>query len=383
MSLSPLLKPVRFDDLPAWGADDHGAAFEAFRRSAVHVLQKPYKTGALGVDRVAFDEAFADARSMTRATGVDARVFFERHFVPVRVVPEDGGKGLVTGFYEPVAKASSVRAGDYQFPLLSHPEDLVDVDDANRPDGMDPYLAFARRAPGGLTEYFDRGEIERGALQGRNLEIAWLSDKVDLFFIHVQGAARLEMTDGRTLRVTYAAKSGQRFTGPGKVLAELGEISLRDVTMQSIRAWLRANPARVDDILWRNRSYIFFREASVDDPNLGPVAAAKVPLSAGRSLAVDRTLHTFGTPFFIDAPTLTAFGNGPFRRLMIAQDTGSAIVGPARGDLFAGSGSAAGEIAGVVRHPADFYALVPKSLIPGDPAGGSLVPGIAASRAER
>ena len=135
--------------------------------------------------------------------------------------------------------------------------------------------------------------------------------------------------------------------------------------MQSIRAWLAKNPDRVDEVLWRNRSYIFFREAAVEEPELGPIAAAKVPLTPGRSVAVDRLLHTFGTPFYIDAPSLTAFGGESFRRLMIAQDTGSAILGPARGDLFAGSGDAAGEIAGVVRNAADFYALLPKPLVEG------------------
>ncbi|TKB33572.1 MAG: transglycosylase, partial [Mesorhizobium sp.] len=177
---------------------------------------------------------------------------------------------------------------------------------------------------------------------------------------HVQGAARLNMTDGRLRRITYAAKSGQRFTGPGKILSEEGEIPLEKVTMQSIRAWFKAHPERVDEILWRNRSYIFFREMGVDDPELGPIAAAKVPLTPGRSIAVDRLLHTFGTPLHIDAPSLTAFDGKPFRRLMIAQDTGSAITGPARGDLFAGSGDAAGEIAGVIRNAADFYALIPR-----------------------
>ena len=176
------------------------------------------------------------------------------------------------------------------------------------------------------------------------------------------------MTDGSLRRVTYAAKTGQRFTGAGKVLVELGEIPLADVTMQSIRAWFRAHPERVDEILWNNRSYIFFREAPVEDGALGPVAAAKVPLTPGRSLAVDRLLHTFGTPFFIDAPDLLAFGGAPFRRLLIAQDTGSAITGRARGDLFAGSGFEAGEIAGVVRNRADFFALVPRGLVEARPS---------------
>ncbi|WP_027059242.1 murein transglycosylase A [Mesorhizobium loti] len=364
MSLSPLFSAKSFDDLPGWGEDDHLPAFEAFRRSAFHVLTKPYRSGALGVDFGAFTDAYAQARAASPLDGSDARAFFERHFVPMLVRPETGA-GLVTGFYEPQVEASPVRTERFVVPLLSRPADLVDVDDANRPQGMDPYLAFARRTPGGLGEYFDRGAIERGALEGQGLEIAWLADKVDAFFIHVQGAARLAMTDGRLRRVTYAAKTGQRFTGPGKVLSELGEIPLAEVTMQSIRAWFKVHPDRVDEILWQNRSYIFFREADVEDAALGPIAAAKVPLTPGRSVAVDRLLHTFGTPFYIDAPTLTAFDKRPFRRLMIAQDTGSAITGPARGDLFAGSGDAAGEIAGVVRNAADFHALVPRSLIGG------------------
>lgn len=362
MSLSPLLVEKSFGDLPGWNEDDHLAAFEAFRRSAFHVLTKPYRTGSLGIDFNAFAPAYAEARTVAVPNRLQARAFFEHHFLPAQVRAENGAAGLVTGFYEPEVEASPVRTSHFSVPLLSRPADLIDIGDANRPPDMDPYLAFARRTAGGPTEYPDRGAIERGALSGEGLEIAWLADKVDAFFIHVQGAARLAMTDGRLRRVTYAAKSGQRFTGPGKVLSEIGEIPLEKVTMQSIRAWFKAHPDRVDEILWRNRSYIFFREADVEDATLGPIAAAKVQLTPGRSIAVDRLLHTFGTPFHIDAPSLTAFDGGPFRRLMIAQDTGSAITGPARGDLFAGSGDAAGEIAGVVRNAADFYALVPRSL---------------------
>ena len=364
MSLSPLFVARSFADLPGWGDDEHLAAFAAFRRSAFHVLTKPYRSGSLGVDFDAFAEAYAEARFVSLANRSQARAFFERHFTPVHIRAEHGGAGLVTGFYEPEVEASPIRTDRFSVPLLSRPVDLVDIDDANRPRGMDPYLAFARQTPDGPVEYPDRGEIERGALDGKGLEIAWLAEKVDAFFIHVQGAARLAMTDGRLRRVTYAAKSGQRFTGPGKILSEIGEIPLEKVTMQSIRAWFKAHPDRIDEILWQNRSYIFFREADVEDAALGPIAAAKVPLTPGRSIAVDRLLHTFGTPFHIDAPSLTAFDAKPFRRLMIAQDTGSASTGPARGDLFAGSGDAAGEIAGVVRHAADFYALIPRALVP-------------------
>lgn len=364
MPLSSVFRPVSFGALPGWDADDQSPAFQAFRRSAFRCLEKPYRTGSLGLDCGAFSDAFAEARQQTDGDTVSARGFFERHFVPCLVDPAKGAsRGFVTGFYEPEADASSVRTDRFRVPLYARPDDLVDVDESNRPTGMDPYLAFARSSADGLVEYHDRGEIERGALSGRGLEIAWLEDPVDVFFIHVQGAARLRYPDGTVRRVTYSAKSGQRFSGPGRILADLGEIPLEQVTMQSIRAWFKRNPQRVNELLWQNRSFIFFREAPVDDPALGPVAAAKVPLTPGRSIAVDRLLHTFGTPFFIHAPELLAFGGEPFRRLMIAQDTGSAIVGPARGDLFAGSGDAAGDIAGVVKSPADFFALVPRRLV--------------------
>jgi membrane-bound lytic murein transglycosylase A len=342
--------------------DDHAPAFEAFQRSALQVLAKPYRTGSLGVDCFAFESAYEEARATGFSGGADARSFFERHFFPARVRPDHGDRGLVTGFYEPEVAASAVRTAEFAVPLLRRPPELVDLDDPSRPAGLDPYLAFGRQTGDGVVEYFDRRAVEQGAIDRDGLAIAWLADRVDAFFIHVQGAARLVMPDGTTRRITYAAKSGQRFTGPGRLLAELGEIPLADVTMQSIRAWFAAHPGRIDEILWQNRSYIFFREAPVDDPSLGPIAAAKVPLTAGRSMAVDRLLHTFGTPFFVHAPDLTAFEGRPFARLMIAQDTGSAIVGAARGDLFAGSGTTAGEIAGVVRHRADFYALLPRTL---------------------
>lgn len=365
--LSPLLKPAAFSDLPGWDEDAQEEAFAAFRRSALRSLEKPYRSGSLGIAAPAFEPVFAAARVMSAPGREEARRFYEAWFQPCRVKPDPAQDGLVTGFYEPEAEASSVPTSRFRYPLFARPPDLIDIDDGNRPEGLDPYFAFARSTPDGLTEYFDRCAVESGALAGRGLEIAWLEDKVDVFFIHVQGAARLRFPDGAVRRVTYAAKSGHRFTGPGRLLIDAGEIAERDISMQSIRAWFAGHPDRVDEFLWQNRSFIFFREAPVDDPELGPVAAAKVPLTAGRSVAVDRLLHTFGTPFHIVAPQLSAFDGKPFRRLMIAQDTGSAIVGAARGDLFAGSGDAAGGIAGGIRARAEFFALVPRVLLGGRP----------------
>jgi membrane-bound lytic murein transglycosylase A len=166
---------------------------------------------------------------------------------------------------------------------------------------MTPDYVFARQAGELVLPYADREEIDRGYLEGRDLEIAWAKSKVEVFFAHVQGAARLRFEDGKVKRVTYAAKAGHAFSPIGKLLIERGEIAPSDISMQSIRSWLSRNPERVDEVLWHNRSYIFFREADVSDPALGPIAAAKVPLIPGRSLAVDRQIHTFGFPFFIHA----------------------------------------------------------------------------------
>lgn len=351
-----------FTDLPGWDRADFPTAFAAFRRNAITATERRYRTGAIGVAPAELEAAWSEARSLPASQPPSiARAFFERHFRPAFVLPRDRKRGFVTGYYEPIVEASPIRTDRYRVPILARPDDLIEVDEANRPQDMDAAVMFGRRSDSGqVVAYWDRSEIERGALDGRGLEIAWLESRVDAYFIHVQGAARLVFPDGRTIRVTYAAKSGHPFTGAGHVLIECGELRREDVTMRAIRDWLARNPKRIDETLWRNRSYIFFREAPVDDAAAGPVAAAKVPLTAGCSIAVDRTLHTFSTPFFISAPTLTAIGGHPFSGLMIAQDTGSAIVGPARADLFIGSGDAAGQIAGGIRHDADFFVLLPR-----------------------
>ena len=367
--LSSLFTPVGYEQCTLWNQDDQAAAFAAFRRCAFQSLEKPYRTGSLGVDFSAFNPAYEAARNAVNLDPSGARSFFENFFIPCFVGSEDETKGFVTGYYEPEVKASISKTDDYVYPLYRRPVDLIDIDDNNRPESLDPYFAFARQIAGAdhldaeIKTYYDRREIDQGALAGRNLEIAYLQNKADAFFIHVQGSARLKFSDGEVKRVSYAAKSGHPFSAIGKILADRGEIPLADVTMQSIRAWLKNNPDRADELLWNNQSYIFFREMAVNNPVDGPIGAAKVPLTEGRSMAVDRLLHTFGTPFYVSSDALTAIDDQPFHRLMIAQDTGSAIIGAARGDLFAGSGDDAGEIAGIIKHAADFYALIPRELI--------------------
>lgn len=361
--MRPALQPVGFDDLPGWSEDDPADVIRAMARCAEHVIHvKQYRPGSLGVTAEDLLPALRDALSGAPCEVAEARHFFQERFRPFRISAAEDGRGFVTGYYEPEIAVSRQADAHFRYPIYHRPDDLVDLDDGNRPASMDPYFAFARRAGGELVEYFDRRAIETGALSGRGLEIAYCDSKVDLFFVHIQGAARLAFPDGSRGRITYAAKTGHRFTPIGRLLVESGEIAREAVTMASIRDWLARHPMAADELMWQNRSFIFFREVAVGDEGLGPVAAAKVQLSPGRSLAVDRLVHTFGTPFYVSAPRLTHLDDGAsFARLMLAQDTGSAIVGPARGDIFTGSGAAAGDLAGSIRHDADFFVLIPTS----------------------
>ncbi|MGO6848811.1 murein transglycosylase A [Rhizobium beringeri] len=358
-----VLQAISFDTLEGWKDDDPSGLFEVMRSCRRQITDvKPYRTGSLGLSSEDLLPLLAAAEDFTPSSPALARAFFESHCRPFLIRRKDGNSGFVTAFYEPDIDVSERPDEIFRFPFYRRPDDLIDLDDANRPVELDKTYAFGRLHDGRVAAYPDRRAIDQGFLEGRGLEIAWAKSKIDVFFVHVQGAARLRYKDGRIGRITYAAKAGHAFSAIGKLLIERGEIDRAEISMQAIRAWLARNPERVDEVLWHNRSYIFFREAPVADPQAGPIAAAKVPLLAGRSLAVDRMIHTFGFPFFIHAESLTHLDQGrPFSRLMLALDTGSAIVGPARGDIFTGSGDMAGESAGTVRNDADFAILIPNA----------------------
>ncbi|TCD15994.1 murein transglycosylase A [Oricola cellulosilytica] len=360
------LRTVEFPRLPGWAEDDHSAALEALSRHFAYKHNRTYRKGAIGVDAADLEPLHAAAAES--AAQKNPRSFFEAAFDAVSLQPGADERGLVTAYYEPVIAASRERTGRFSTPFYRRPADLVEIGEANRPPGWEDGLRFGCRSPDGTVDrYPDRATITNGWLEGRDLEIAYVEDPVDVFFAHVQGAARLEFADGATTRIGYDGKNGHPFTAIGRLLAERGEIEPAEVGMASIRNWLARDRERGQHLMNENRSYIFFRETA-DEPSAGPVAAAKVPLMAGRSIAVDRLLHTFGTPVFVRAD---AVNGETWARLMIAQDTGSAIVGPARGDLFMGSGSAAGALAGNVRSPADFHLLVPKGAVLPNPAGAA------------
>lgn len=357
------LVPARFSALPGWDEDDPTPLMAAMSLCRDHIRTvKPYKTGSLGITAGEL-LALLDAAAAQRPEGAAAvRAFFEAQCVPFLIEKADRSAGFVTAFYEPEVAVKAEPDAEYRYPFYRRPDDLIDIDDSNRPAGLPAGYAFGLQKDGVIVEHPDRGEVERGYLNGRGLEIAYARSKVDVFFAHVQGAARLVYPDRSMKRITYAGKTGHPFSPIGKLLIDRGEIDAETVSMASIRGWLARHEAAVDDVLWHNRSFIFFKEAPVDDSALGPIAAAKVPLVPGRSLAVDRMIHTFGLPFFIASDSLTHMDGGkPFGRLMLALDTGTAIVGPARGDIFTGSGDAAGALAGHVRNAATFHILVPRA----------------------
>jgi membrane-bound lytic murein transglycosylase A len=347
------LRAAVFSEIAGWTEDAHEEALAAFKAGARFIAAAPPKTRGLRIDGAQLQRI---ARASLHVSNSDARRFFESHFVPRRIE----ANGFVTGYYEPEVTASRVRTERFWVPLYRRPDDLVEVSPDAHPPGWDPEMRFGRTTANGLTPYFDRPAIEAGALQGQGLELAWLEDPVDAFFIHVQGSARLRLTDGCVLRIAFDGKSGHAYTSIGRLAVERGILKRESADKDGLEAWLKRHPREGRALMRENRSFIFFRETGQDSA-AGPIGAAGVPLIAGRSLAVDRTLHTFHTPVWVDAPELDDLWQAgrPFRRLMIAHDTGSAIVGPARGDIFLGPGEVAGSRAGRIRHAATMIALVP------------------------
>lgn len=357
----PTLTPVSVSTLAGWGDDDHAAALAAFRRSCADLLGSAkafHRPARFGGDAEAW-------RGVCRAalTATAARQFFEDHFNAWQVEDRDRPEGLFTGYYEPQADGSRTADPAYPAPVLRAPADLVMFDAATE---AKLGLRYGRVVSGVPQPYFTRAEIEAGALAGRGLELAWMRDWADLFFMQVQGSGRLSLPDGTVMRLAYAAKTGLPYSAIGGVLVKRGAFPAELNSMRQIRAWMKAHPQAARALMQENQSYVFFREVAVEDASLGPPGAQEVNLTSGRSLAVDRTQWQFGTPVWLEAHVPSGPGETlePFHRLLIAQDTGSAIKGLARGDVFWGTGERAGAIAGLMKAPGRMVVLLPKAIDP-------------------
>lgn len=290
----------------------------------------------------------------------------ESLFEPFEVGTDDGSPGFLTGYYEPCPEASPTPTRDFVAPVLPRPADLITLPPDGESEAVPRAFAAARRRPDGVLEpYPDRAALESFALSAEAEPIAWLRDWTELFLVQVQGSARLRMTDGSERRLVYAGRNGHPYTSIGRLLIESGEIRQDAMSLAALKRWLREHGQDVGDrgrtLMQRNRSYIFFSLGS-GDGEAGPTGGAGVPLTAGLSIAVDRTIWSYGLPFWIASDTpVPGFGEAPLERLFVAQDTGSAIVGASRADLFMGSGETAGRHAGAIRHAARFTVLLPRA----------------------
>jgi membrane-bound lytic murein transglycosylase A len=389
------MEPVGWDDLDGWAGDDHASAFSTFYASCRPIVRSnafrleaehhhsarsrlahpapPAPVGDARPVRAALDQVCARAVKAGRLETQAARQFFETNFVPVRIRKLGDSAGFLTGYYEPIVDGSRFPTREFTVPLYRRPRDLVAP---GVPDGG-PFpntgRALRRTAEGELVPYYDRGEIEDGALDGQHLEICWLRSATEALFIQIQGSARVRLEDGALLRINYAAHNGYSYVPVGRVLIERNLVPREEMSMQRIREWMHDHPEEAQDVRRQNRSVVFFRILGLND-DTEAIGGQGIPLSAGRSIAVDKALHVYGTPFFIEAdlPLASPRSQTPFRRTMIAQDTGSAIVGPARADLYFGAGDEAGQVAGRIRQPGRFAILLPRELDPS--AAGAKTP---------
>jgi membrane-bound lytic murein transglycosylase A len=345
---------LTFASLAGWTADDHAAAFGAFLKSCGAILQG---SKAMRAARPVYDGLYkACEKAATLAAGgtVDtgaARKFFEDNFNPVRILPPvhtygyyTGADGFYTGYYEPEVAGSRVKTDEFSVPFYGVPAKLAGKKSR-------------------VFSQFDRVDIDKGALAGKNLEICWVKNPVDAFFAQIQGSTRVKLDDGELLRLNYVASNGKPYTPVGRLLIDQGLFTPQEMSMDKIREYMEANPEEGKALREKNRSFVFFSKTALT-PHDECIGAQGIPLTPGRSIAVDPTIHIYGTPIWIDAkfPLKSDAPEDAFQHLMVAQDTGSAIRGVARADIYFGHGPDAPHIAGRIKQFGAFVMLVPRSV---------------------
>jgi membrane-bound lytic murein transglycosylase A len=348
------LQPVSFTQLPGWQNDNADQALTAFQKSCAVMM----KRGAnASVSPAAIGGTVNDWAPACHASNTtNAKAFFETYFNPYRMTTSMGDEGLFTGYYESMLSGSLTKTAIYNVPLYRRPSDLVLVELGDfRPALKGQHIA-GKVLDGKLKPYADRAAIDRGALAGQNLEIVWVNDADAAFFVQVQGSGRVHLTDGRMLHIGYDGQNGYPYTAIGRELIARGELTKDNVSLQTIDAWLKSHPSQAQELREKNPSYVFFK---ILDEGSGPVGAQGVALTPEHSLAVDPKFIPYGAPVFLNAAHPLG---GQIRHLLIAQDTGGAIIGPVRGDVFWGTGSQAEQAAGVMKSRGPAWILLPKTL---------------------
>ena len=353
---TPKFSEVPFSALPAWASDRHAAAVPALIRSCPPMEKRGVK--GFG-SAIIWQTICADARSLPAGDDRAARAFFERRFSPAAVTGMEGAEGLITGYFEPELQGSWKRHGRFKVPLHLRPKDLVSVDLGRFSDLFKGKRVAGRVIQGHLAPYHNRSQIEEGALRGKKLELVYVDNAIDAFFLHIQGSGRVRLRDGSILRVGYAATNGQPYTAIGRELIARGIIPRERMSMQAIRKWINANPTEGVKLMRTNKSYVFFRVLT----GPGPIGSQGIALTPERSIAIDRKILPLGLPVWMDTVLPDAVST-PYRRLMIAQDTGGAIKGAVRADVFWGPGARAAKMAGSMKSPGRYWLLRPRGAAP-------------------
>ena len=343
------LSRTSFDQLPGWQDSDARGALAAFQRGCAMLMQKP-DTAAMG--GAGYAGTAGDWRGVCAKAGGDARSFFAQNFTPYAV----SGEALFTGYYEPQIRGHRTRGGQFQTPVYGLPADLVRVDLG----AFDPKLKgdhISGRVWGhALVPYSDREEIETAGVKTAPM-LFYTDDPIAFFFLQIQGSGRVVFDDGTSERIAYAGENGQPYTAIGRTLIADGSLAREDVSLQSIRAWLLAHPDRARVVMQTDKSYVFFQEKPLGNVALGATGSLGASLTPLASVAIDPRLHALGAPVFVAAD-----GPDPVHALMVAQDTGGAIRGAARADIFFGFGPEAENRAGLMKAPGRLYVLLPKGL---------------------
>lgn len=351
----PEVATVRFEasswsQLPGWQADQAHEAWSAFLQSCNAKRPQP-----------ALLNACTAAKPLAIKNAEQARAFFEAHFTPYRIVRKEGlttaNTGLITGYYEPLLLGSRKPSATFATALYATPDDMLTLELGNVFPELQGKRVRGRLQGKKVLPYYDRAALQNNpSLKGK--ELVWVDSAIDAFFLEVQGSGRVQLNDNSVIRLAYADQNGQPYRSIGRYLVDKGELTLEESSGPAIRRWIQANPTRAQEVLNSNPSVVFFREEHIDDPSIGPKGSLGVPLTAGRSVAVDAAFIPLGTPLFLSTtyPTTEA----PLQRLVMAQDTGGAIKGPVRADLFWGFGANAGESAGLMKQQGELWLLWPR-----------------------
>ena len=362
LSDRPLFVETDIDSLPGWNNDKVLNAFPALQKSCRSILKKLNRrqSSKKKLKKHSSWQNVCD-QITTNSFGEDSfREFLKSKFNAYQIRYRGSDEGLFTGYYEPTLDGSLKLSREYKTPIYPKPTDLIHVNLGEWKESLNNSRILGRVVGNKLKPYFSRSDISKGALDREITPILWLKSEIDAFFLHIQGSGRVVLQDGAVHRLGYAGKNGQKYYPIGRYLVEIGAIPKENISMQSIKKWLKENPGKKKDVMNMNPSYVFFRKLKGKE---GPIGAQGVVLTSGRSLAVDRQYSKLGAPIWLSANFGDEEGK-KLQRLMVAQDTGGAIKGPIRGDVFWGSGKTAERLAGIMKAKGSMYVFYPKSINP-------------------